>query len=205
MYLQATCSVCRLTSGRGIIRGIKTRESFPSVLFPSNSIPLKIAMNSDIRNSVVRGTFSFCKMNWFSLIKLYSKSHFLLPSSPLCLLVFLFYPLQIFQHLKYEHQTVCRSLLLVLTVPYSHPYFLLSWKPASFSCCSFEIWILLACYELKLVKNQRMVWAGKDIWRSYCPAPLQWAGASSTQSGCSMPHPTWPWTFPGMGCLGLMT
>jgi len=29
--------------------------------------------------------------------------------------------------------------------------------------------------------------------------PLQWAGTSSTTSGCSEPHPTWPWMFPGMG------
>lgn len=105
----------------------------------------------------------FYKMNWFSLIKLFSKSHFLLPSSPLCLLVFLFYPLQIFQHLKYEYQTVSRSLLLILAVPYSYPYFLLSSKSSSFSCCSFEMWMLLICHEPQLVL------ISDGCWPAACP------------------------------------
>lgn len=142
--------MCQLMPSRGVIRDIETTGSFPSVLFPSNHLPPKIDMNSGIRNSVDVEHFLFYKMNLFSLIKLFSKWHFLLPSSPLCLLVFLFCPLQIFQHLTYEYQTAC-SLLLVLTVPYSHTYFLLSSKPSSFSYCSFEICMLLICHEPQLV------------------------------------------------------
>ena len=33
------------------------------------------------------------------------------------------------------------------------------------------------------------------------PTPLQWAGTSSSRSGCSEPRPNWPWMFPGMGHL----
>ena len=28
---------------------------------------------------------------------------------------------------------------------------------------------------------------------------VPWAVTSFTRSGCSKPHPTWPWTLPGMG------
>ena len=31
------------------------------------------------------------------------------------------------------------------------------------------------------------------------PQPLLWAGLPPTSSGCSGPHPTWPWAPPGMG------
>jgi len=31
------------------------------------------------------------------------------------------------------------------------------------------------------------------------PTPLPWARTSSIRSGCSKPHPVWPWTPPGRG------
>jgi len=33
--------------------------------------------------------------------------------------------------------------------------------------------------------------------------PPQWAGRPSTRSGCSEPHPTWPWMFQGWGIYHL--
>ena len=47
----------------------------------------------------------------------------------------------------------------------------------------------------------RMVWVGRDLKDHLVPPPLPWAGTPSTRPGCSKPHPTWPWTLPGMGHL----
>ena len=34
---------------------------------------------------------------------------------------------------------------------------------------------------------------------SSSPTPLQWTGTPTARSGCSEPHPAWPWMSPGMG------
>jgi len=46
------------------------------------------------------------------------------------------------------------------------------------------------------VQEIRMVWVGRDLWRSSSSNALPWAGTSFTQSGCSKTHPSWPWTLP---------
>lgn len=55
----------------------------------------------------------------------------------------------------------------------------------------------------ELIENHRMVWVGKDFWRSSCQPALQWTGTASSAPGCSKPHMTWPWIFPGMECFHL--
>jgi len=35
-----------------------------------------------------------------------------------------------------------------------------------------------------------MVWVGRDLKDHLVPTPLSWAGAPSTRSGGSKPHPT---------------
>lgn len=47
--------------------------------------------------------------------------------------------------------------------------------------------------------NHRIVWVGKDLKHHPVPNPLPWTGIPSTRQGCSEFHPTWHWTFPGMG------
>ena len=37
-----------------------------------------------------------------------------------------------------------------------------------------------------------MVWVGRDLKDHLVPAPLLWAGTSSTRPGCSELHPAWP-------------
>ena len=46
--------------------------------------------------------------------------------------------------------------------------------------------------------NCRMAWVVRDLKDHIIPAPLPWGGMPSTRPGCSKPHPTWPWTLPGM-------
>ena len=52
-------------------------------------------------------------------------------------------------------------------------------------------------------QNRRMAWVGRDLKDRESPDPLPEAGPptsiSNTRPGCPGPHPTWPWTPPGMG------
>ena len=47
--------------------------------------------------------------------------------------------------------------------------------------------------------NHRMVWVARDIKEYLVPAPLPWAGTSSSRPGCSKLRPTWPGTLPERG------
>ena len=51
--------------------------------------------------------------------------------------------------------------------------------------------------------NHRMAWVGRNLEEHQAPTPLLQAGPptslSNTRSGCPGPHPTLPWTPPGMG------
>ena len=58
------------------------------------------------------------------------------------------------------------------------------------------------CCEQPDQHNHSMVWVGKDLYSPSSPTPLHWAGTSPTRPGCSEPHPTWLWMFPGMGHWG---
>lgn len=46
--------------------------------------------------------------------------------------------------------------------------------------------------------NHRVVWIGRDLGDYLVPAPLLWAGTSSTIPGCSGLRPDWSWTLPVM-------
>ena len=63
--------------------------------------------------------------------------------------------------------------------------------------------LLLLVYSFQtvsLTENHRMDWGGSDLRDHLVPA---WDGlpttGSSTGSGCSGPHPAWPWTPQEMG------
>lgn len=45
--------------------------------------------------------------------------------------------------------------------------------------------------------NHEMSWVKAHL----VPAPLPRAGTPSTRPGFPKPHPTWPWTFPGVSCF----
>lgn len=47
--------------------------------------------------------------------------------------------------------------------------------------------------------NHRMVCTGKNLKDNLVPNLVPWTGMPFTRPGYSDPHPTWPWTFPGMG------
>jgi len=46
-----------------------------------------------------------------------------------------------------------------------------------------------------LSENHRMIWIGRDFIDHSVPTPLPRAETPSTRTGCSKPHPTWPWTL----------
>ena len=52
-------------------------------------------------------------------------------------------------------------------------------------------------------QNHRMAWVGRDLKGHESPTPRSQAGPPTstfhTSPGCPGPHPTWPWTPPGMG------
>ena len=67
-----------------------------------------------------------------------------------------------------------------------------------------QIWALsqiLHCSSTS-TKNHRMAWVGRDLKDHKAPTPPLQAGPPTstfkTSPGCPGPHPTWPWTPPGI-------
>lgn len=99
------------------ISGVRIDIRMGRVLFISNSFTPKIYMNFCIKVLLFIEHFSI-KLICFHLL-CFSVNYIFFCSQVLCLLVFHFHPLQIFQNPNYAYQTLCRKLLLTLCLIHS--------------------------------------------------------------------------------------
>lgn len=61
--------------------------------------------------------------------------------------------------------------------------------------CSYFYSHLHIYRKIRRLWNHLMVWVDRDLRDHLVPIPLPLPGTPCIRSGCSEPHPSWPWTL----------
>ena len=86
--------------------------------------------------------------------------------------------------------------IMIVAICWSHVF---SWSSSSLTVSASDslgmAWLLFdITFDITFIPwNHRIIWVGRDLWRSPSPTPLQWTGIPTARSGCSVLHPAWSW------------
>lgn len=72
-----------------------------------------------------------------------------------------------------------------------------SWIRSSYIRIIIASHFYLNYSHFRKVDRIRIIWVGRDNYRSSSPFPLKWTGTHTGRSRCSESSPSWPWMSPG--------